>query len=111
MCILVGSTLVASIVSENVILSALVTMSSPDETKVGGVLSWTCANAYPGSGADKSRIGQVSPAKLYCFRFDAATCPGSPAYDAFHPPAMSVRVSTAASENANATVSRVALAG
>ena len=97
MCILVGSTLVASIVSENVILSTLVVMSSPDETKVGGVLSWTCANAYLGSGADKSRIGQASPAKRYCFGFDAATCPGSPAYDASHPPAMSATVSAAAS--------------
>ena len=52
MCILVGTTLdagVTSIVSEKVIVSTPVTLLSSDESKVGGVLSWTCANACPGN--------------------------------------------------------------
>ena len=45
-----GSTFAAAIVSEKVIVSAV--PSNPDETKVGGVLSWTCTN----TGSVRRRI-------------------------------------------------------
>ena len=59
--------------SEKVIVSTPVTLLSSDESKVGGVLSWTCANACPGtcchSGTDgatiQAPVGGV-PAPPYC---------------------------------------------